>query len=138
MIVAKGDKPDILIKLLAGEKHGTYFVPREKKLARRKCWIAYTLKPRGTLILDDGAANAIMQNGKSLLPSGIVAVEGEFGLGAAVRLMNSRQQSLGIGLTNYTAQDIRTIMGLKTGQIKERLGSKPYDEVIHRDNLVIT
>jgi glutamate 5-kinase len=138
MIIAKGDKPDILIKLLAGEKHGTYFVPREKKLARRKCWIAYTLKPKGALILDDGAVSAILQNGKSLLPSGIVTVEGDFGVGAAVRLMNRRQQPLGIGLVNYTAHDIRTIMGLKSGQIKGRLGSKPYDEVIHRDNLVIT
>jgi glutamate 5-kinase len=138
MIIARGDKPDILIKLLAGEKHGTYFVPREKKLARRKCWIAYTLKPRGALVLDDGAVGAILNNGKSLLPSGIAAVEGEFGVGAAVRLMNSRQQPLGIGLTNYTAQDIRIIMGLKTSRIKEKLGSKPYDEVIHRDNLVLT
>jgi glutamate 5-kinase len=138
MIIARGDKPDILIRLLAGEKHGTYFVPRDKKLASRKCWIAYTLKPKGTLILDEGAASAIMQNGKSLLPSGIAAVEGDFGVGAAVRLKNSRQQRLGIGLVNYTADDIRAIMGLKTGEIKDKLGSKPYDEVIHRDNLVIT
>jgi glutamate 5-kinase len=138
MIIAKGDKPDILIRLLAGENHGTYFVPREKKLARRKCWIAYTLKPRGALIIDDGAVDAILQNGKSLLPGGIAAVEGEFGVGAAVRLKNTRQESVGIGLVNYTAHDIRTIMGLKTSQIMGRLGSKPYDEVIHRDNLVIT
>ncbi len=138
MIIAKGDKSDILIKLLAGEKHGTYFVPKEKKLTRRKCWIAYTLKPKGTLVLDDGAVGAILQNGKSLLPSGIVAVEGEFGMGAAVRLMDCRHQPLGIGLVNYTAGDIRTIMGLKTNQIKSKLGSKPYDEVIHRGNLVVT
>jgi glutamate 5-kinase len=138
MIIARGDKPDILIGLLAGEKHGTYFVPKDKKLASRKCWIAYTLKPKGTLILDDGAAGAVMQNGKSLLPSGITGVEGDFGVGAAVRLKNSQQQRLGIGLVNYNANDIRAIMGLKTSQVKNRLGSKPYDEVIHRDNLVIT
>ena len=88
--------------------------------------------------MDDGAVNAILKNGKSLLPTGITAVEGDFGVGAAVRLMNCRQQPLGIGLVNYTALEIRTIMGLKTGQIKGKLGSKPYDEVIHRDNLVIT
>ena len=79
-----------------------------------------------------------MQNGKSLLPSGITGVEGDFGVGAAVRLKNSQQQRLGIGLVNYNANDIRAIMGLKTSQVKNRLGSKPYDEVIHRDNLVIT
>ena len=138
MIIAKGDKPDILVRILAGERHGTYFIPREKKLARRKCWIAYTLKPKGALVIDDGAASAIVQNGKSLLPSGISAVEGEFGVGAAVLFKNRRQQPLGIGLVNYTAAEIRAIMGLKTGQIKVKLGSKPYDEVIHRDNLVLT
>ncbi len=138
MIIAKGDKPDILLKLFAGERHGTYFTPKEKKMPSRKCWIAYTLKPRGNLVLDDGAARAILQNGKSLLPSGITAVEGEFGVGAAVTFKDRRQQSLGIGLVNYAAPEIRAIMGLKTAQIKDRLGSKPYDEVIHRDNLVIT
>ncbi len=138
MIIAKGDKPDILVRLFAGERHGTYFISREKKLARRKCWIAYTLKPKGTLVIDDGAMRAILQNGKSLLPSGISAVEGEFGVGAAVAFKNRQQKPLGIGLVNYTAAEIRVIMGLKTGQIKAKLGSKPYDEVIHRDNLVIT
>ena len=137
MIITAGHKPDILIRLFAGERHGTYFVPKDKKLARRKCWIAYTLKPKGALVIDDGAASAILKNGKSLLPSGILAVEGEFGVGAAVAFKN-RQQHLGIGLVNYTATEIRAIMGLRTNQIKAKLGSKPYDEVIHRDNLVIT
>ncbi len=138
MIIARGDKPDILGRILAGEKLGTYFTPKAKKLARRKCWIAYTLKPKGALIIDDGAADAIMQNGKSLLPSGICAVEGEFGVGSAVMFKNRGHQCLGTGLVNYTSAEIRAIMGLKTGQIKAKLGSKPYDEVIHRDNLVLT
>jgi glutamate 5-kinase len=138
MIIAKGDKADILIRLFNGERHGTYFVPKEKKLARRKCWIAYTLKPKGSLVIDQGAAGAILNNGKSLLPGGIVAVEGEFGVGAAVTFKDQHQRPLGIGLVNYTATDIRAIMGLRSGQIKARLGAKPYDEVIHRDNLVIT
>jgi len=138
MIIAKGDKPDILLRLFEGERHGTYFVPKAKKLNRRKCWIAYTLKPKGTIVIDDGAMRAIIQHGKSLLPSGISAVEGEFGVGAAVIFKNRQEQTLGIGLVNYTAAEIRAIMGLKTGQIKAKLGSKPYDEVIHRDNLVIT
>ena len=138
MIIAKGDKADILIRLFDGERHGTYFAPKEKKLARRKCWIAYTLKPKGSLVIDQGAAGAILHNGKSLLPGGIVAVEGEFGVGAAVTFKDQHQRPLGIGLVNYTAADIRAIMGLRSGQIKARLGAKPYDEVIHRDNLVIT
>ena len=138
MIIAKGGAPDILIRLFDGEQSGTYFVPREKKLARRKCWIAYTLKPKGSLVIDTGAARAITQNGKSLLPGGITAVEGEFGVGAAVAFKDQREQILGVGLVNYAAAEIRAIMGLKTGQIKDKLGAKPYDEVIHRDNLVIT
>lgn len=138
MIIARGTQPDILLRLFSGECCGTYFVPRAKKLNSRKCWIAYTLTPKGTLQLDDGAAEAVLYHGKSLLPSGIVAVEGEFGVGAPASLASREGGTIGIGLVNYSAKDIRLIMGLKTGQIKERLGTKPYDEVIHRDNLVVT
>jgi glutamate 5-kinase len=138
MIIAKGDDPDILLDLFDGQARGTYFAPRQKKLASRKCWIAYTLTPKGVLVVDAGAARALVENGKSLLPSGIVSVEGEFGVGAAVAFRNQQGVQLGVGLVNYAAADIRTIQGLKTSQIKGRLGAKPYDEVIHRDNLVIT
>ena len=138
MIIAKGDKPDILLRLFDGEAHGTYFVPREKKMASRKCWIAYTLTPRGTLVIDDGAARALVDNGKSLLAGGVLEVQGEFGVGAAVSLKNKSGASLGIGLVNYEAREINLIKGLRTSQIKSCLGEKPYDEVIHRDNLVLT
>lgn len=138
MIITKGDKPDVLLKLFAGEQHGTYFVPKRKKLASRKCWIAYTLKPKGRIIIDNGAAKAIVKNGKSLLPSGIVEVEGDFGVGAAVTFENQQEQTLGIGLVNYNANEVRTIMGFKSYQISNLLGAKPFDEVIHRDNLVVT
>jgi glutamate 5-kinase len=138
MIIAKGSHPDILLKLFAGEPHGTYFAPREKKLPRRKCWIAYTLTPKGTIVIDKGARRALVEGGKSLLPSGIVSVEGDFGVGAPVAFKTAGSQPLGIGLVNYSAADIRTIMGCKTDQIQASLGTKPYDEVIHRNNLVIT
>lgn len=138
MVIAKGSKPDILLRLFSGEAHGTYFAPRERRLNRRKCWIAYTLTPKGSLILDAGAEQALLHRGKSLLPSGIVDVEGEFGQGAPAAIKNQGQQEIGIGLVNYSAADIRAIKGLKSSQIKARLGDKPYDEVIHRDNMVIT
>jgi glutamate 5-kinase len=138
MVIAKGSRTDILLRLFDGEPHGTYFVARGQKLASRKCWMAFTLKPKGVLSLDAGAANAILRLGKSLLPSGIVGVEGDFGVGAPVAFQNGAGESLGIGLVNYSAADIRKIMGLKTSQIKGRLGEKPYDEVIHRDNLALT
>ncbi len=139
MIVAKGDTKNILLRLLENaEAHGTYFIPKEKKMASRKSWIAYTLKPKGKIIIDDGAARAVSKNGKSLLPSGIVDVEGEFGVGQAVSFISTDNEELGIGLVNYSASDIRLIKGLKSFQIKSCLGQKHYDEVIHRDNLVIT
>ena len=138
MVIAKGYRPDILIRLAAGEPHGTFFVPREQKLTRKKCWIGYTVNPQGTLTVDAGAARALMNNGKSLLPSGIVDVQGQFPVGAAVAVVTEERLLIGNGLVNYHAEEIRTIMGLKTSQIKARLGQKTYDEVIHRDNMVIT
>jgi glutamate 5-kinase len=138
MVIAKGDTPDILDKIFSDKARGTFFVPGKEKLASRKCWIAFSLKPQGTIEIDDGAAEAILNNGKSLLPSGIVAVEADFNIGAAVEFKNQKNEILGIGLANYSATDIRKIMGLKSNQIKAVLGHKSYDEVIHRDNLVIT
>jgi glutamate 5-kinase len=138
MVVAKGDKPDILIRLFDGEAHGTYFVPRRQKLTRRKCWIAFSLKPKGILTIDAGARTAVTRRGKSLLASGIVGVQGEFNVGAPVEFQAPGGEAVGVGLVNYGAADIRRIMGLKSQHISQVLGHKPYDEVIHRDNLVIT
>ena len=138
MVIANGGKPDILIKLFSGKEIGTFFVSKKKKLKSRKCWIAFTLKPKGAIRIDDGAAAAILNRGKSLLPSGIVHVEGEFNVGAPVEFKNGDNETLGTGLVNYNSADIRKIMGFKSSQIKKILGHKPYDDVIHRDNLAIT
>jgi len=138
MIIAKGDKPDILIRLFSGEAHGTFFVPKKKKLANRKCWIGFNLRPEGIIHIDNGAARAILKKGKSLLPSGIVGVDGEFDVGAPVEFKNGDSEILGTGLVNYSSTDIHKIMGLQTSEIESCLGQKTYDEVIHRDNLAIT
>ena len=138
MVIAKGDKPGILTRLLDGEPHGTYFVPRREKLTRRKCWIAFSLKPKGSLTVDAGAKTALTLRGKSLLASGVVAVQGEFAVGAAVEFLGPEGEPLGVGLVNYSAADIRRVMGLRSQHIRQVLGHKSYDEVIHRDNLVIT
>ncbi len=138
MVIANGEAPDILLRLFKGESPGTFFVPNKEKLASRKCWIAFTLKPKGILRIDDGAAEAVLKNGKSLLPSGITDVEGEFGVGASVCFATKEEEPFGCGLVNYSSLEIRKIRGLKSNRIKEILGNKPYDEVIHRDNLVIT
>lgn len=137
MIVARGSMDNVLLRLFAGEELGTYFVPKEGKMASRKCWIAHTLAPKGSIVIDEGAVRAVQQNGKSLLPIGIVAVEGNFDEGAAVDFKTSGNKVIGVGLVNYSSTDINLIKGLKTSQIKACLGGKHYDEVIHRDNLVL-
>ncbi|MCU0560050.1 MAG: glutamate 5-kinase, partial [Desulfobacterales bacterium] len=138
MVVAKGDTPRILERLFQGEARGTYFVPRREKLNRRKCWIAFSLKPKGALTIDAGARQALVARRKSLLASGIVGVAGDFAVGTPVEFKDAGGGTVGVGLVNYSAADIRRIMGLKSQHIGQVLGQKPYDEVIHRDNLVIT
>jgi glutamate 5-kinase len=137
MIVARGDISDILLNLFAGKSHGTYFVASEKKMASRKCWIAHTLAPKGSIVIDDGAVHAVRQNGKSLLPIGVIAVEGDFEEGAAVSFKTTADKIIGTGLVNYRSFDIDLIKGLRTSQIEACLGSRHYDEIIHRDNLVL-
>jgi glutamate 5-kinase len=138
MVIANGKKDNILLDLFAGKEEGTFFIPKKEKLASRKCWIGFNLKPKGALRIDDGAARAVLQQGKSLLPSGIIRVDGEFPMGSAVLVQKENAEDIGVGLVNYGSDDIKKIMGAKTSSIKGRLGEKPYDEVIHRDNLAIT
>jgi len=137
MIIANGLMPDILLKLVSGENLGTFFLPAKEKLSSKKCWIGYNVKPKGVLRIDDGAAKAILERGTSLLPGGIKEVQGSFGVGDAVELMDMRDTRIAIGLANYSAADIRKIAGCQTDRIQECLGQKLYDEVIHRDNLTV-
>lgn len=136
-ILARGTEHNILTRLLAGEPRGTFFAPRAGRLPRRKCWIAFSLKPRGTLTVDAGAEHALVRQGKSLLARGITAVQGEFAVGAPVAIVGPGGEEVGIGLVNYSAADIRRILGLHSRHIRQVLGEKPYDEVIHRDNLAV-
>ncbi len=138
MVIAGGRTPSVLDRLFAGETLGTFFMPRPERMGSRKRWIGFSVQSEGILGLDDGAAAAVVKRGKSLLPGGVVSVSGNFDVGAAVSLTDSRGVSLGTGLVNYSAADVRLIMGKKTDRIAEILGAKPYDEIIHRDNLTVT
>ncbi len=138
MIIASGLTPNILVNIFDNDYVGTYFVPKKEKRNSRKNWIGLTLQPKGKLTIDAGAQKAVLNRGKSLLPSGITRVENYFEVGDPVQFLNEDKKILGMGLVNYNASDILKIMGCKTSQIKERLGFRSYDEVIHRDNLVIT
>jgi len=135
--IGSGREPDILGRLFGGEPVGTFFMPREEKMQSRKHWIAYTLRPNGDLILDPGAVRALVERGKSLLPSGIRQVIGKFGKGAAVRCLDEQGQVVATGLVNYDAAEISQLCGAQTAEIEKILGYKDSDEVIHRDNLVL-
>jgi glutamate 5-kinase len=120
-----------------GKEAGTLFLPMADRLCSRKHWIAFTLRARGRLVIDAGAREAIVEQGKSLLPSGVAEVEGNFVLGDPVTCVDASGNPIAKGLVNYSADEIRKIMGLKTAKIEQVLGYKDYDEVIHRDNLAV-
>ncbi|MFH1830635.1 MAG: glutamate 5-kinase, partial [Pseudomonadota bacterium] len=136
-VIANGSIPNVLSRILSGEEVGTLCMPSAEKLSCRKSWIAYHLNPLGTLSVDDGARSAVLEKGKSLLPSGIVNVEGNFRAGDPVRLMDHHQEVFAHGLCGYSSEDLKKIMGAKSSEIAGILGYKSQDEAIHRDNLVI-
>ena len=136
-IISNGLKPGILRSIFSGADVGTLFLPREVSLCNRKHWIAFTKSPRGELIIDKGAEEALLKNGKSLLPSGIKEVRGRFSLGNSVLLLNEKGEEVAVGMVNYHSGDVKKIMGAKTSEIESRLGFKHDDEVIHRDNLIL-
>ena len=135
--IGPGRRLDILQALFSGELVGTFFMPGTGRLNRRKHWIAYVLKPQGYLVLDDGAKKALVKQGKSLLPSGIVEVRGSFAVGAPVQCLDRQGSIIAAGLCNYSSGDIERIKGKKSSEILALLAYKDSDEVIHRDNLVI-
>jgi glutamate 5-kinase len=135
--IISGRKNGILKSLLEGKHHGTVFKPKKEKLSSRKGWIAYGSRSKGNLIIDEGAANALIKSGKSLLPSGIISVKGNFETGDAVYCLDIKGSRIAKGLTDYSSSEIEKIKGKKTSEIEEILGYKYSDEVIHRDNLVL-
>jgi glutamate 5-kinase len=137
-IIANGLEPGILGRIFEGAEVGTLFLPRDIPLCSRKHWIAFTKAPRGELVIDEGAQRAILGNGKSLLPSGILEVKGRFSGGDKVLLVDGGGRELAVGMVNYHSGDIRKIMGLRSGEIEAALGFRHDDEVVHRDNLVVT
>lgn len=135
--VINGKKKGLIRAILSGKQHGTLFKPAPCRLSHRKGWIAYNSRSKGTLVLDEGAVKALTGMGKSLLPSGIISVEGEFELGDAVNCTDLKGGRIAKGIINYSSSDLRKIMGKKTSEIEKVLGYKYSDEAIHRDNLVL-
>lgn len=138
MVIAPGKQRDVLLRLFSGEVIGTVFVPKERAYQGKKVWLANLPKPAGDLTLDEGAVTALQERGRSLLPIGIREVRGTFGVGAPVRCMDKAGKIIGIGLTNYKSSEIENIKGRHSEEIESLIGYKHSDEVIHRNNFVLT
>jgi glutamate 5-kinase len=138
VVIANGHTPGILRRIMAGEDVGTLILAQGKSISPWKRWIGFSARPRGKLFIDAGADRAIRDQGRSLLAAGIVEVTGSFRKGDVVALYDGDGNEIARGLTNYPADEISKIRGLKSHQIAQVLGYHPYDEVIHRDNLAVT
>ncbi len=136
-VVASGLNADVLKKVFSGEAPGTLFLPVKERLTSRKHWIAFSSRPSGRVTVDEGARKALLDDKKSLLPSGIIEVEGSFDSGEVIHCVGADGMEFARGLTNYSSDEIKGIKGLKSKDIEGKLGYKVYDEVIHRDNLVV-
>ncbi len=137
VILANGTRDDVLDRILAGERIGTLFLATGATMPAWKRWIGFAVPPRGRFRLDEGARRAVCEEGRSLLAAGIVAVEGEFEKGDVTALLDAQGTEFARGLTNYSSRDARRISGKRTDEIAQILGSVPYAEVVHRDNLVV-
>lgn len=137
-LIVNGRSSNILTRVFSGEDVGTYFLPAQAKLTAKKHWIAFSKKPRGKLLIDEGGQLAVIKAGKSLLPSGICGVEGGFERGDAVRLCSREGEEFARGVISYSLAETLQIMGKQCAEIETVLGYKYRDEVVSRDNLVLT
>ena len=136
-IIVSGKRPGVITAALKGDEVGTLFLPSDSGINRRKHWIAYTLKPSGRIIVDDGARNALLKKGKSLLPSGLVRVEGRFERGACIRLCGLDGVEFARGLSDYSSGEAERLTGRNSLEIEGILGYYYGDVIVHRDNMVL-
>ena len=137
MVIASGGRDGVIQSILDGKPIGTLFPPRQNRLQFRKRWLAFGARIKGRLMVDKGCAQALLSNGSSLLAAGIKDVEGSFEQGNTVSIVNPDGWEIARGLVNYNTEEIRKIRGAHTPEIMKILGHKPYDEVVHRDNMVL-
>jgi glutamate 5-kinase len=136
-VIAGGHTPGMLTRVLEGDDVGTMFEPAADRRHARNAWIAHALKPKGKLVVDAGARGALVQKKKSLLPSGVKAVEGNFAAGDAVDLCDESGSVFARGLAAYGADELRKLAGKKSAQIEATLGWRGIDEAVHRDDLAV-
>jgi glutamate 5-kinase len=138
LVIASSDEPNVVRRVVDGESVGTLFVPsREEGYASRRRWIAAGSSAKGSVVVDDGAAEALLRRGKSLLPSGVKKVEGRFEPGDVIAVKNASNVEIARGVSNYNHDDAAKIMGRRTGEIEKILGRRDYEELIHRNNMAV-
>lgn len=138
LVIASGTEKNAITRVLQGEELGTLFVSRENRLQFRKRWLAFGAKIAGSIVVDEGCAKAIRKaGGCSILPAGVFAVQGEFLPGSTVSVIDKDAHELARGLVHYSSAELEQIKGCNSGEIANILGHKNFDEVIHRDDLVI-
>jgi glutamate 5-kinase len=137
-VIADGRTDGVLTDILEGEEVGTLFLPSSEILASRKHWIAYSSNPKGTIVIDEGAVKALTRMNRSLLPAGVLEVSGRFDEGSMVRCVDEQGKEIARGFTCFTSGQIRKIKGKHTNEIESILGACPGEEIIHRDDLVLT
>lgn len=137
MVIASGLEKGVVRRILQGENIGTLFLSRENRLQFRKRWLAFGSRVKGRIQVDAGCERAVVEHGSSLLAAGIVDCQGEFGEGMTVSIVSASGREIARGLVNYSSEDIVRLKGAHTDEIAGILGVKTYDEVVHRDNLVL-
>jgi glutamate 5-kinase len=136
-VIASGKEPGLLTRVVNGEDIGSLFVPGVKRLTERKRWIAIRTRSRGSIVVDDGAKRALVERGASLLPIGIVGIEGDFGIGARVDLVDGSGATFAVGLVSYPASEIKRMKGRQSSEFEEVLGYRYVEEIVHREDLVL-
>lgn len=136
-VIASGREPDVLTRLLAGEKLGTVVLPADRKLDSRKRWIGLTARPAGSVTINECAVDVLRNRGKSLLAVGVTDVTGRFERGEVLLVRDAQGREVARGLTNYSSDELRLIAGKKSNQFAKLLGREAYSEVIHRDHMVV-
>ena len=136
-VIANGTNAGIVSRVICGEEVGTLVLAETASLTSRKHWIAYSLRPQGKIFVDSGASDVLRREGRSLLPSGVTAVEGNFNRGACVRICDHSGGEFARGITDYASSEVSMVLGRRSSEIEEILGFRYGDEIVHRDNLVL-
>lgn len=137
LVIAPGFRPKVLLKVAAGEKIGTFFVPHDKKVSSRKLWMAFGKIPQGRIVIDAGAKEALTRRGKSLLPAGVLDCDGDFQVGDTVEVISESGEIFARGVTSLSAKELKRVRGLKSSEVRRLLPEAMDEEVIHRDELLV-